>query len=266
MLTRALPIPFLACLLMLAPSSSEAERRCLGTGLEATSDDAGLERLARVAGDLDSGPPIARQLAALRVARGTDLCVETAMPECRGFFTPDSNAIVLREGLPEPVMALLIVHELRHLDQIDRGFAPDPTLSRRATVRHVFALEADAQAIVSHFAWEGREADPALWENLLDLPNYSDIAIAYAAAREDGGTVAASALDAFEQWYASEWRREHYYHATCSDYLDALDTTKRFAGTESLDPERLRGLCLLADGTDYGCADSPKIGLRPPLH
>ncbi len=107
-------------------------------------------------------------------------------------------------------------------------------------------------------------AEPALWESLLDLPNYADIASAYAARREDGGTAVASALAAFEQWYASAWRLMNYYHATCSDYLDMLDATKHFEGTLTLDPERLRGLCLLANGTDYGCADSPKIGLHPP--
>ncbi len=261
---RTVPRLALAWLLVVAPPTVGAAPICLGLGPETEVLDPEVERLAGVAGALASGPPIARQLAALRIARGTDLCLESALLECRAFFTPDTNAIVLKTGLPEPLMTLLVVHELRHLDQIDRGFLPDPDLSRRATVRHVFALEADAQAIVSHFAWEARESDPAIWESLLDMPNYADIATAYAEIRQEGGTVAESTLGAFEQWYGSEWRRENYYHAICSDYLDELDLTKRLAGTRALDPDRLRGLCLLADGTDYGCADSPQIALHPP--
>ena len=87
-------------------------------------------------------------------------------------------------------------------------------------------MEADAGAVTAHVAYEMRETGTTdIWEALVGFERYRDIAVAYDEARATTGSVARAMGAAFEQWYASDWRRERYYVATCSAYLDRIDET-----------------------------------------
>jgi hypothetical protein len=58
---------------------------------------------------------------------------------------------------------------------------------------------------------------------------------------------------AFARWYDSDWRRESYYLSACGQYLDQLDETHAIEGRDRLPADFFDTLCLLPDGTNYGC-------------
>jgi hypothetical protein len=120
--------------------------------------------------------------------------------------------------------------------------------------RATFALEADASAVLAHVAWAMREAgDGSVWDALAGFEHYGDIARAYEAVRADEGPAAPALAAAFAQWYASDWRRERYYVASCSSYLDRADKEHRLPVYGALDAAFFDSLCLMPDGTTCGC-------------
>lgn len=191
------------------------------------------------------------------------LCLDSGPSEARGFLDVEANRLVISTRLNLPEQLVIFLHELRHLQQVGEGFCPAPTLSMAENARAVFALEADAMAVTSLIAWTLREAgDGAPWQALTDWGRYADIPAAFQQAIARGADQTGASAAAFYQWYGSDWRRESYYIAACSDYLDRQDQSHALPQYQLLPESYLSQLCRLPDGTGYPCAE-PRDLSRP---
>lgn len=250
--------------LALAPASAE-EAAARDARLRAWSADyaarcllgesaGGPRELSEVAARLAVEGPFSDYLSELLSSFDVALCLDPHAPGCRGYYEPTAQVIALSPDLTFDEKLLVVVHELRHLDQIRRGFVPSLALDRREYVRLVFALEADAQALTTLYAWSERAAGrPELWATAETLEHYEDIAAAFAAALDAVDDPAPATRAAFAAWYASDWRREMYYRSACGQYLDQLDDAHGVVRYDALPAGYLDDLCLLPDGTNYGC-------------
>lgn len=193
-------------------------------------------------------------LATLR-ARGTAICVEDRPSIARGSYEVDSNLIALRAGLDDGARLLILVHELRHLDQYGRGFCPSADYDMGEMTRFTYMVEADAQAIATYYAWQLAEAGrPGAWAAINAMAEYADVAAAFKAAVAAGAAPEIAVAAAFDRWFASPWRVETYRLSACSAYLDRLDATKRLRSYDLLPEGYFETLCRLPDGTAYRCA------------
>lgn len=200
--------------------------------------------------------------ASLAIERPT-MCLDDGPLGARGFLDVDGNRIVISTRLTLDEQMVIFLHELRHLQQIGEGFCPASTLSMAENARAVFALEADAMAVTTLVAWTLADAGQhGAWQALTDWPLYGDIPAAFQQAIDRGADETGASAAAFYQWYGSDWRRESYYIAACSDYLDRQDESNALPQYQLLPPEFLSTLCRLPDGTDYPCAEPEDLG-RP---
>ena len=76
---------------------------------------------------------------------------------------------------------------------------------------------------------------------------------------EETGDGPLATTAAFYQWYASPERRERYYRAACSDYLDRQDRSHLIPRYQAIGAEFFESLCRMPDGGVYSCAD-PEAG------
>ena len=188
-------------------------------------------------------------------AAGLPVCLETRTTDARGYLDVDRGLIAVSDRLTRDQQLTIIVHELRHLDQLSRGFCPSNDLSMSENAHSVFAMEADAQAITALVAWAARErGEDGPWNAVTGWPEYGDIAERFGEAMRETQDAGLAVSAAFEQWYASDTRVTHYYYAACSDYLDRLDSTKLLPSYGLLDTDFYEMLCLMPDGTRYTCA------------
>ncbi|MGI3183617.1 DUF6782 family putative metallopeptidase [Nioella aestuarii] len=200
--------------------------------------------------------------ASLATERPT-MCLEDGPLGARGFLDVDGNRIVISTRLALDEQVVIFLHELRHLQQIGEGFCPASTLSMAENARAVFALEADAMAVTTLVAWTLAEAGlSGAWQALTGWPLYGDIPVAFQQAIDRGADETGASAAAFYQWYGSDWRRESYYIAACSDYLDRQDEANALPQYQLLPPEFLSNLCRLPDGTAYPCAEPEDLGRR----
>lgn len=205
--------------------------------------------------DLAPFPAFLRALEARPVA----LCLDDRTVDALGYFDLDRDLIALGEALSTEGRRAILIHELRHLEQVSRGFCPTMDLSMTANAEAVFALEADAQAVTAVIGWYLRDAGkPGVWDFLADWPSSSDIVSRFADEMHDGGTLAEAASAAFDQWYASENRVADYYLSSCSDYLDRLDSANLIPKYGNLDEDFLPRLCRLPDDGAYPCTRSDR--------
>jgi len=182
------------------------------------------------------------------------ICLDLQSIDCRGYLDPGENLIGIGGGLSRSEMALILAHELRHLDQFRRGYGPSLAFDMSENVRLSFAVEADAQAIATLFAWsEGAAGDPMLWQALMALEHCDDIALAFEAAIDAGATPAGATRAAFSAWYDSRWRLERYAAAAAANHLDRLDKEKAVPSAEKLPPDYFEHMCLMPDGGNYDC-------------
>ena len=150
----------------------------------------------------------------------------------------------------------VLLHEIRHLDQLRLGACPSDDLAMEEYARATFALEADASAISLLIAWDLKErGDPGVWSALSAWDSQSDIAARFAGEMATSGDAEIAVSTAFDQWYASDLRREQYYIMTCSAYLDRQDASKALPQYQLLPGDFYAGLCRLPDGRDYPCSE-----------
>jgi hypothetical protein len=232
--------------------------QCLLPGEGATATE--LADLAAVRAALADETLLGGHLARILDASGVVLCRDATARGCRGYFDPEAGVIALRDGLTQDEMMLIAVHELRHLEQSARGFGLSLDYARAEIARQTFALEADAQAIAVLWAWEARAAGrPGPWAALAEMEHYADLGGAFATAMVAEGDAAAATRATFAAWYASDWRRERYYLTSCTRYLETLERSWRIESYASLPPEHFDDLCLMPDGTNYGCHETAEI-------
>jgi len=259
--TARLTVRVLCGLLLVAPAGpalAEAEPRalCVSAPYAAAEVPDAAALVALVGTFRDHARAYPSLLRALDLHE-PEICLEARSAGPRGYFDVGSNRVALLDGLTDAQKLVVLIHELRHLDQVGRGACPSDSLAMEEVARATFAMEADAGAVTAHVAFEAMEAgDSALWEALAQFPNYADIPAAYAAERAASGSEARAMGAAFSQWYASDWRRDSYYLAACSDYLDRVDRTHRLPSYDLLDSDFYGQLCVMPDGSSYDC--------RPP--
>jgi len=190
----------------------------------------------------------------------TIFCLDERADGTRGYYDYRYNLIALRESLPLQHKLIIFVHELRHIDNLSRGYGHSLEYDIDEMVRLTYAVEADVQAITALYAWRmwlrGVE-EP--WQALLQMPCYADIAYAFATEMEVGGDEASAVLAAFRQWYHSHWRIDNYQRSCYMGYLDLLDDTKRIRKYALLPGNFFDQLCILPDGSNYGCHLTPEI-------
>lgn len=251
-----------ACL-SLFPAQSEAGDACLSAPWDAeAAQQAAIPELAALA--LWVEPVLAAAPALEKAVNGVapDLCLSAGLDGARGYLDVEGLRIVIDLRVPVSLRRGILLHELRHLDQLLRGFCPANDLAPLDNSRATYALEADASAVSLLLAWQLRaKGDATAWEALAAWPQQADIAARFAAAAEAGADLPAAAAMAFAQWYAGQERRELYHLSSCSDYLDREDRGHLLRGSARLPGDFFQRLCVLPDGRPYPCAEP---GLSPP--
>ena len=225
----------------------------------ATEDENGLLAIYQsIAPALGHFPSLSEALA----KAAPDLCFSSQMNDAHAYLDFDGNRIVISEGLSKDMQSAVFLHELRHLEQFVRGSCPSDDLAMEAYARATFAMEADASAISLLVAWDMKEnGHGSVWAALSSWPSQSDIAASFANEMADTGDVALAATTAFYQWYASSARREQYFFAACSGYLDRQDATHILPLYQLIPDTFLENLCILPDGSIYECSH-PEFELR----
>ena len=183
------------------------------------------------------------------------LCFSSKMDNAHGYLDVDDNRIVLSEELSSAMRIAVLLHELRHLEQLALGICPSDNLAMGEYARATFALEADASAISLLVAWDMKEhGDDSAWVALSVWPSQNDIARRFEEEMAKSGDAAAATAFAFDQWHASGARRELYYLASCSDYLDRQDAGHTLPRYQLVPDDFFEQLCRMPDGGSYHCS------------
>ncbi|AHM03651.1 hypothetical protein roselon_01261 [Roseibacterium elongatum DSM 19469] len=242
------------CLALCAPLPASAQD-CVAPPYSAPSGSA-LDRLLSRALPVIAGyPSLQRALQ----AEGPTICLAADIGVAMGYYEPSTNTVMVDAALNADLQVVILAHEIRHVEQFGRGICPHDGLSMREYARATWAIEADAMTITLIVAWALREGGaPGPWQALADLPRYADMTSAFAAGMADHGDLFTASEAAFTLWYENESRRQDYYIASCSAYLDRLDATHALPRYETLRDDFFDQLCVLPDGTPFSC-DEPAL-------
>jgi len=187
---------------------------------------------------------------------GSEICLSGDLHAERGYFDPANNRIVLDSALPLGLMGAVLLHELRHAEQYQRSICPSIEMDMAAYARGTFALEADANVTSVVVAWHARtEGQVAFWQALQAWEMSADIADRFEEVMERTDDISLAAAAAFDQWYASDVRRELYYIASCSAFLDEQDRTHALSRYGEIPEDYFARLCRLPDGRAYDCVE-----------
>ncbi|HSG56738.1 MAG TPA: DUF6782 family putative metallopeptidase [Paracoccaceae bacterium] len=237
-----------------APARPAGVPVCLEHPYDATDGTEQAQRLAALMAGLRPGLMPFRSLADTLEGHKPLVCLSPSLLLESGFLLPEANRIEVDGKLDDAMLTAVLLHELRHLDQVVARICPDDSLAMEQVAQATFALEADANAITLLVAWHMLETgDPSVWNALADWPSTTDIVARFAGSMAEHGDPAQAVSDAFDQWYASEERVQRYYIATCSDYLDRRDDSKMLPSYKQLPQDYLDNICRLPDGTPYAC-------------
>jgi hypothetical protein len=186
-----------------------------------------------------------------------EMCLSDTMLAERGYYEPESHRIVLANDMTPGLTLAVAVHELRHVQQFGIGSCPSLDLSMKQYAQAVFAMEADASVTSLVVAtYQRKQGDPAMWNALATWPMQADLAARFDATLSETSDIAAAASAAFSEWYESEERKQSYYFAACSNFLDQIDREHRLLQYNSLSDAYYADLCRLPDGSPYAC-ESP---------
>ena len=200
-------------------------------------------------------------LAALE-EQSPKLCLSSKMGNAHGYLDIEQNRIYLSDQIPKAMQVGVLFHEIRHLEQFALGICPSDDLAMKEYARATFALEADASVVSLLVAWDMKEnGNSGPWLALSAWPTQADIASKFALEMLASGDVLSAASAAFAQWYMSEVRREAYYIASCSGYLDRQDASKLIPRYQLVPADFLNDLCRLPSGSRYQCSP-PEVESR----
>ena len=230
--------------------------RCLiaGDRQAGREGDGRLADLSELITYLEDDVALAAPMLATARERGVAICLDDRFDGTYGAYDYGAEMIVLGERLSFDQRAVILVHELRHLDRYALGFCPSLEYDMNAAVTVRAAAEADAQAVTALFAWRTKQrGDPDPWDALLAFEHDEDIGLAFEAAIASGASEADATRAAFEQWFASEWRTTTNHRSACMDHLDQLDELDRAPSEADLPDDWFDGFCVLPGGEDYLC-------------
>lgn len=213
-----------------------------------------------------SEPELGAPLLAAAWDQGVPICLDDRPEGLLGAYDLDHGLVVLNEALSLRQRAVVLVHELRHVEAAARGLRPSLTYAMADTVRFRLALEADAHAVATLYAWKAAElGDAEAWRALSGLDRHADVAAAFERSFAASGSVWIATQAAFRDWYASQERVDAYHRNASLAYLDALDASKAVQSYEPLPADAFDGLGRLPGGRDYaprvpGAEASPAEG------
>lgn len=189
---------------------------------------------------------------------GPEVCLVDGAVEVRGYLDSESGRIVISADTERDGRVVILLHEMRHLLQRERGYCPSNEVSMEEAARAVLAYEADAMASTTAAAWELHAMGmPGPWNWLsVEWTRYSDIADAYAKVRT-GGDQRVAMEAAFAAWYGSDWRVHRYWRASSMDYLDREEAGHLLRSYDSLPEDHFANLCTMPDGSAYTCDVPP---------
>lgn len=237
----------------------EQNTRCFRPGSSKPVNKAAL-RYGEIFARLDVDQEYFQPLLELARHSDTRFCLEDRADGTRGYFDYRFNLIAVRETLDLEQQAAIVLHELRHLSHVHKGYRLTLEYAREEMVRMTFAVEADVQAFLALFAWRLRSAgDDRLWRTLLGFRRYADIAIRFQRVLEQSGDELVAARAAFDQWYRSDWRVTGYFRGCTTGYLDLLKETRMVERYDKLPENFFDRLCELPDGRNYRCQESDQI-------
>ncbi|MCK5662839.1 MAG: hypothetical protein KAI17_05095 [Thiotrichaceae bacterium] len=186
--------------------------------------------------------------------QGTAFCIEDRADGCRGYFDYGYNIIAVREKLDLFTKVIIFIHELRHVDQLSRGFERSLDYDANEMARMTIAIEADANAVLALYTWRLKQKGyPEAWDKLFELSRYSDIYKSFKAEILSSGDELKASRAAFIQWYKSDWRTTSYSRNSIGGYFDMLDDTNLIQRYDKLPEDYFNDLCILPDGRNYGC-------------
>ncbi len=187
-------------------------------------------------------------------------CIDDREDGSFSYYDNNFKLIAIKSHLNLNTQLIFLIHELRHVDLIGRGYCPSLDYAMKEMTRLTMATEADAQAVTTLAIWRlsslGHEG---LWQTLRKIKNYEDIALAFELEFNQTQDDLLATRAAFGQWYKAEWRPDIYYLAACLSYLDQLDSGKRLQSYELLPDGFFNQLCDLPEGSNYGCLVTTQI-------
>ena len=257
---------WLVLTLLLFPSISGASDICVGVS-DVSSNPNAPAALVQAYEDVKVGLEHFPSLIEAVDENSPSLCLSDTMDNAHGYYGIERNRIYLSEHLSPAMLVGVLLHEIRHLEQSVLGICPSDALAMEEYARATFALEADASAVSILIAWDMKEnGNSGPWTALSEWPTQADIASAFAAEMLASGDVSSAVSAAFDQWYASETRREKYYIAACSGLLDRRDLSHALPRYQLVPSDFLDGLCRLPDGSTYECTlKEVERGQAPPI-
>ena len=223
-----------------------------------------IETIESILSEMRKEPVLASFLLDKAKQLSIAFCIEYRADGCRGYFDYGLNLLAVRKKLDLPTKVIIFIHELRHVDQLSRGFKSSLDYDANEIIRLTYAIEADANAVLALYAWRlNKNGFPQVWDKLFELSQYSDI---YEAFRDSIVTTDDELLaskNAFIQWYKSEWRTTEYYRNSLGGYLDMLDDTKLIQKYDLLPKNYFNNLCILPSGKNYNCHLTQEIKMKP---
>jgi len=213
---------------------------------------------------LKKEPIIAHHLLSIAKDLNTVICIDDRDDETRGYYDFRYNIVCIKEHLELFEKLIILIHELRHIEQFTRGFYCSLDYDIEEIIRMNFAIEADVQAVVTLYAWRMKEIEMnEVWNTLSGFTRYRDIAEEFEKEIQRSGDEMQAAGAAFVQWYYSNWRVDKYYKYAYSWYVDMLDETKILQKYQKLPENYFSKLCMLPCGKNYGCHLTDEIEERP---
>ena len=172
-----------------------------------------LKRLERLVSESDIG----RRVLADVKRNGTRIHLDSSVTDCCGFFQEESNSICLNARETDEVLASTLVHESRHVWQSKQPLVFDADLKIKPFFMMGFAIEADAVATETLFAFEMKNVRPEIWASLLQS-KYACVAKGFEEGLRKTNRIASGLNGAFEEWYNTS-----VVPLYADDYIGALD-------------------------------------------
>lgn len=247
----------------LAQWHPEYTSRCYFPGGD-NPDSKATRIMERVLAYLRQEPEWSDYLLGTARGMGAIFCLDNRADDTRGYYDYGHNLIAVRESLPLHKKVIIFIHELRHIDNVSRGYCLSLDYDASEMVRVTYAVEADVQAVSALVAWRLKQRGMGeAWKAMNEFPRYADIARAFERAIAETHDESIAARAAFVQWYHSQWRIENYHHSCHTNYFDLLDETKRIQQYSRLPENYFDKLCVLPDGRNYKCHETREIRRHP---
>lgn len=171
-----------------------------------------LKQLERIVSESSIGA------ALLNTAKKNNISIrlDDSVKNCCGFYQPDKGAIILNAAQDNNVLASTMVHEARHVWQGLQPLAFDIDLQVKPFFMMGFAIEADAVATETMFAFDLRKSRPEIWDSL-KKSHYGKVADAFENGIKSSKRISKGLNEAFLAWYETP-----VVSSYAGDYLSAL--------------------------------------------